>query len=390
MLRRRIAYIAACAVALVAFVGTNVPLALGALLLLVVLFAGSAVCCSVAASSLELGFEVPPACEVGQPLSLRIAVRRRILVPIGRIECTVSCRNVMMGANRSSLVTLDASAAPQSRYELPLRTDACGRVELAAGDVRVCDPLGLLRRTAEARFSGSYTVYPRMLDLTVPLERSPRATYSGTAYDPRRRGQDMSEPFDIRDYRETDSLHAIHWKLSSKLDKLLVREASHPSNYDVLLLVDAGLRDEDGAPTPANVLTAILELAASISYEFLRQNLGHNVAFSDEGGLADAMVDSPASFDEMLDVLMGTPLPPTFGVDVGAFEWYRRERSFTKTVLITGAMDQRAFVEMGSVTDLSVVHVASAGAKAVEETDAFAITSIPVEDVASGVKSVVI
>lgn len=390
MLRRRIAYIAACAVALVVFVGTNDPLALGALLLLVVLFVGSAACCVAAASSLELDFEVPPACEVGQPLSLRLAVRRRVPVPTGRIECTVLSRNVMMGADRSSWVTLDASAAPQSRYEFPLRTDACGRVELMAEDVRVCDPLGLMRRTADARFSGSYTVYPRMLDLAVPLERSPRATYSGTAYDPRRRGQDMSEPFDIRDYRETDSLHAIHWKLSSKLDKLLVREASHPSNYDVLLLVDAGLRDEDGAPTPADVLTAILELAASISYELLRQNLGHNVALADEGGLTDAMVDSPASFDEMLDVLMGTPLPPVFGVDVATFEWYRRERSFTKTVLVTGEMDQRVFVEMGSVTDLSVVHVASAGAKAVEETEAFAITSIPVEDVASGVKSVAI
>lgn len=389
MVRRRIAYAVALVVALIAFLGTNNPLALAVLLLLAILLAASAVAGMVLAATTDLACNVPASCEVGQPLALAIEVRRGVRLPAGRIECRVRCRNLMRGSEQVTPVILDAADGRTARFELPLDTSACGRIELSVEEVRQCDPLGLLRRAGRGSFSGSYTVYPRVLDLTVPMERSPRAAFSGVTYDPRRRGQDRSEPFDIRDYRATDPPHAIHWKLSSKFDRLLVREASHPSNYDILLLVDAGLSRPGGAPVPDAAITALLDLAASVSFALYRQNMGHNVAFASEGRLADAMVDSAASFEGMLDVLVGTPLPAVLGVDGGLFDWYRREHSFTKTVLVTASVDLRACSEMGAVTDLSVLLVTEAGAKAVEETGPFALTSIPAEDIGS-VKSVVI
>ncbi len=67
----------------------------------------------------------------------------------------------------------------------------------------------------------------------------------------------MSETFDIREYRPPTPA-SIHWKLSSKMDKLMVREASHPSNYDVFVLVDLGRAAEGGGVRPADVLAAAL------------------------------------------------------------------------------------------------------------------------------------
>lgn len=390
MLRHRIVYLAAFAASLVVFVGTNAPAALGVLLFLAILFAASATVCAMAAARTELEFRAMPACEVGQPHSLTITARRRFPVPSGRIVGTVRFRNLLLGEERPVSVMLDASAAHEARFDLPLDADTCGRVEFAVEDVWLQDPLGLVSRPVRGAFSGTYTVYPRVIDLTVPLERSPRATFSGMTYDPRRRGQDMSEPFDIRDYRQTDPVHAIHWKLSMKTDKLLVREASHPSNYDVLLVVDAGLHFADGTPVPRDVTTAILEMAVSVSYELCRQNLGHNVAFPEGDRLADVMVDTTASFGDMLDMLVGTPLPATMGVDVAVFDAYRREHSFTKTVVVTGAVNDAAFAVVGTMTDLSVVDVAASGAKAVGDAVAFGLTSVPVEDVGARVKSVVI
>lgn len=390
MLRRRLAYLGAFLVALVTFLGTNEPLAFGVVVLLVVLFAAGAVSCVALAATIELEAEAPASCEAGQPFLLTMVVRRMVHLPVGRIECTVRCRNVMTGDEQAIPVVLGASYAPVARFELPLDTSMCGRIELTVNEVRLCDSLGLLRRAVSSVQTLSFTVYPRVLELSVPLERSPRAAFSGVAYDPRRRGQDMSEPFDLRDYRPTDPPHAIHWKLSTKLDKLLVREASHPSNYDILVLVDAGLHRPDGTAMPLEAIRAILELAVSVSYGLCRQNVGHNVAFTDDGQLRDAMVDSLASFDEMLDVLVGTPLQDVSGVDAGAFEWYRREHSFTKTVLVTGCVDEHALVEWGAVFDLSVLVVSEEGATAVAQAGSFTLTSFSVDDVNSRVKSVVI
>lgn len=390
MLRRRIAYAGAIALAFVAFVGTNEPLALGITVLLVALAAACAVSCVMLAATIKLAIEAPASCEAGQLCTLTLAVRRQVHLPAGRIECTVRCRNVMTGGEQVIPVALAASYAPVARFELPLDTSMCGRIEVAVGEVRLCDSLGLVCRAVSGTHALSFTVYPQVLEVTVPLERSPRAAFSGVAYDPARRGQDMSEPFDLREYRPTDPPHTIHWKLSTKLDKLIVREASHPSNYDILVLVDAGLHQPDGAPVSLDVIKAILELVASVSFGLCRQNVGHNVAFADGAQLRDAMVDSTSSFNEMLDVLVGTPLPQVQGVDAHVFEWYRREHSFTKTVLVTGSVDEHAFIEWGAAIDLSVLVVSEDGATAVAQTGSFTLTSFSVEDVTSRVKSVVI
>jgi len=61
-----------------------------------------------------------------------------------------------------------------------------------------------------------------------------------------RKGTDYSEIFDLRDYRSGDDVRAIHWKLSGKLDRLVVKEASDPTRYQVVLMPDLGREDPDG------------------------------------------------------------------------------------------------------------------------------------------------
>lgn len=390
MIRRRIAYGLAFFFAIVAFIGTNSPVAHAAVVTLVLLLVSSIATCMVAASRIGLSFQVPASCEVGSDLALAIKVRKQRLMPMGGIECKVTCHNILMHKTETIMVELGAMDKTFARFDLPLKSDECGRIELEVEAAYVFDPLGLYRRRINCRYASSYAVYPHVLDLVVPLERSPHASFAGMVYDTRRRGQDMSEPFDIRDYRTSDPLRAIHWKLSSKFDRLLVREASHPSSYEVLLLVDAGLYNLQGDLESTKTMTAVLDLAASLSYELCRQGLGHNVAFVGEESLSDCMVDSAASFEEMLDIMVGTPLPHSNGVNAAMFEIYRRERSFTKTVLVTCSADEALFTQIGASTDLSVVHITTTHVKAVEETPSFSLTSIPIEDVATHVKSVVI
>ena len=43
---------------------------------------------------------------------------------------------------------------------------------------------------------------------------------------------------DLREYRPGDSLHEIHWKLSAKTDKLIVREAEEPNRGLIVLSFD--------------------------------------------------------------------------------------------------------------------------------------------------------
>lgn len=55
--------------------------------------------------------------------------------------------------------------------------------------------------------------------------------YSGS-----RPGDDPGETYDIREYRSGDSIRQIHWKLSGKLDDIMIREKSFPVDDTVLIL----------------------------------------------------------------------------------------------------------------------------------------------------------
>ena len=102
----------------------------------------------------------------------------------------------------------------------------------------------------------------------------------------------------------------------------------------------------------------------------------------------DAMVDSPASFASALDLLVSVPLPLSFGQAAQLFDAYRRECSFTKTVLVTTMVDHVALGVMGRLTDLSVLLVEAGGAESVEDAEAFRITRIPVDALEERVRSV--
>ena len=79
-----------------------------------------------------------------------------------------------------------------------------------------------------------------------------------------KRGYDATEVFDLREYQPGDSIRSIHWKLSEKFDTVLVREASDTSNYDILILFDAGCFSY-GYKYGAEVLSAAVSAAASVS-----------------------------------------------------------------------------------------------------------------------------
>lgn len=79
-------------------------------------------------------------------------------------------------------------------------------------------------------------------------------------YSGNRPGDDPGETYDIREYQQGDSIRQIHWKLSGKLDDIMIREKSFPVDDTVLILAEAfqAEREPRRAETVAEVLSAII------------------------------------------------------------------------------------------------------------------------------------
>lgn len=105
-----------------------------------------------------------------------------------------------------------------------LPTQHCGTLQLRPYKLYVYDYLGLFRLKLRRVSGVDVTVMPKL----VPVENVPTLMPSiSRAWKPKP-GGGFSENHEMRLYRPGDKLNQVHWKLSSKVGKLMVREAMEP------------------------------------------------------------------------------------------------------------------------------------------------------------------
>ena len=347
MIANKITYIVSVALLLVTFVFTANAAALAAAAALIAMPVITVVACRSSVALLKLSFELPRSCVVNAPLVLRITLDRPLMFR-GRMELSFSVYNQLTG------------------------TRTVRSVSLALED---------------ADFYGLFTVYPEILDIQVDPHQSASAGLEGTSYDPHRSGQDASEVFDVRPYHEGDAVKSIHWKLSTRFDDLLVREASRPQDHAIAILFGAFARDFEHSSRP-EVLSAVLSLTASISLALTRQGYHHVVVAAPEGSLAVCPVDDRRGFNKMLDTLTATPLGPTYSALDEQYAKLVAAKGISKTVLVAVSVDEQAFIEMGRLTDLSVFHVSdSVESFGIERGANYTITHCPVSSDSARIKS---
>lgn len=387
MIANKITYIVSVALLLVTFVFTANAAALAAAAALIAMPVITVVACRSSVALLKLSFELPRSCVVNAPLVLRITLDRPLMFR-GRMELSFSVYNQLTGTRTVRSVSLAPAMGRPALFELELDSAVCGAHTITLDTARLVDEMGFTSLALEdADFYGLFTVYPEILDIQVDPHQSASASLEGTSYDPHRSGQDASEVFDVRPYHEGDAVKSIHWKLSTRFDDLLVREASRPQDHAIAILFGAFARDFEHSSRP-EVLSAVLSLTASISLALTRQGYHHVVVDAPEGSLAVCPVADRRGFNKMLDTLTATPLGPTYSALDEQYAKLVAAKGISKTVLVAVSVDEQAFIEMGRLTDLSVFHVSdSVESFGIEHGANYTITHCPVSSDSARIKS---
>ncbi len=180
--------------------------------------------------------------------------------------------------------------------KLPIHTAHCGCIAFAAARVRVLDHLGLIALPVRRCAPVLVTVLP------VPAAPDPvPKLFDFASYDLRPKpGGGFSEEHELRPYREGDPLVSVHWKLSSKHDSLIVREALEPRVKPVILSFDMA-----GAP---EALDATLAQLAWLSNRLSAHHIAHLLQWYDaDGRLVSERVTGKQSFDRLLKRLLSRP-----------------------------------------------------------------------------------
>ena len=387
MIANKITYIVSVALLLATFVFTANAAALAAAAALIAMPVVTVAACRSAVALLKLGFELPRSCVVNAPLVLRITLDRPLMFR-GRMELSFSVYNQLTGMRTVRSVSLAPAMGRPALFELELDSTVCGAHTITLDTAHLVDEMGFTSLALEdADFHGLFTVYPKVLDIQVDPHQSASAGLEGTSYDPHRSGQDASEVFDVRPYHEGDAVKSIHWKLSTRFDDVLVREASRPQDHTIAVLFGAFACDFEHSSRP-ELLSAVLSFTASISLALMRQGYHHMVVATPEGSLAAYPVDDRRGFNKMLDALTATPLGPTHPTSNEQYAKLVAARGISKTVLVTLGVDGQVYIDLGRLTDLSVLHVSdSVESYSIERGANYIITHCPVSSDSARIKS---
>ena len=272
---------------------------------------------------------------------LRLTAENASPLPCARVRFKLLRRNALGHTGDTYLdsaqETVQFSLPPNRAFSLQpnLHLAHCGKVELSVSRVDVCDMLGLVCLPVPRGNSpcgGCVYVLPELQSRRIDTEDAADLGLDSSTYSPDKPGGDPAEIHELRDYRPGDPRHSIHWKLSTRLDRLIVREFGLPLNPCLHFLLE--LR---AGATPANAEYMLGTLLALSEYLTAREAV-HSISWVGEGDvLRTVSVTGPESLAAALHELLALPGQQPWSA-ISRFAAEEAGRSDTHLVyLISGA-----------------------------------------------------
>ena len=171
------------------------------------------------------------------PVSVVIDNHSRLFFP--KAYATVSVCHAFSDTPEKIRLCFPLHGRNSSRLTFCIRPDCCGAVRIKIEKVRIPDYFRLFS-TKMKKINAELEILVLPETLKLDIQDTAEAVYSPEShrYAPDKAGDDPSELFGIHEYHEGDAVSRIHWKLSSKSDKLFIKEFGYPIEKQILLLAE--------------------------------------------------------------------------------------------------------------------------------------------------------
>lgn len=167
-----------------------------------------------------------------------IKIKNRFILPIERIVLNMTCENSFLNVRSDCKTRFSASPFGCEQADINISSEHIGKMNVTLKNAVVSDALNLFRFRKKLNSTSTVAFLPQLYPITVKLRSNMYMSGDADTYSKTKPGDDPSEVFDIREYKDGDKLNRIHWKLTVKQGNYMVREFSLPLNENILLYAD--------------------------------------------------------------------------------------------------------------------------------------------------------
>ena len=276
-----------------------------------------------------------------------------ILLASKAVGVELECQNRMFDIFQTRRLLLNLGDK-KSEYEIPVSKEQCGEIMVRCQEAYVYDLLGLFRVPIKSFGEMTTIIYPQKVQMHVEMSKDIYGRPREEGQIQNRRGNDPSEMFDIREYVPGDDIRAVHWKLSSKTDTLILREASDPSHYNLAVLIDLGLEQEN-EPVSSASLNAAIAYGSGIMEKLVRQRVAFCVVIPTKTGLRVYEIREEWDLHQFCAIWYGIPMQKNAGTGFQLFLRERMEQKFTRMLILTAGKYEQDLKGMSQRIGITVI-----------------------------------
>lgn len=256
------------------YFGSSIALALAMLLILIPMI--SIPVNLYVRAHLQTGFETAVNLRKRDTGIFTLKLENPTLFPVLRVRCRIQSENQLNREKHETDIFTWLPSFKKKQTALSVGSKYCGRLRLSVHEVVLYDCFGVFGIRCRCHSVGYVTVQPDTFDMNVQMIPTPNSIEESDVYSQVRPGSDLTETYQIREYVPGDSPKQIHWKLSGKFDKLIVRDPALPITRNVLIFWER--TGDSGNPA---LIDAQAEVLVTICRNLLEQSVQFTLGWND-------------------------------------------------------------------------------------------------------------
>lgn len=204
----------------------------------------------------------------GEKIAMRVNIQNRCFLPIASLALNLYYRADGEKSYKKYSLTIPVKAHSTENVVVNITPKHCGTVECYIKKAVVSDLIGLLSLPKKLGYRCRIAVMPVETECSAAVENSFDSISDSMTFSSCRSGDDPSEVFGLRDYRNGDRMNRIHWKLSSRSSDFIVKELSMPISSKLLIVPDiSACRNRDE-------VDLVMDVFASLARFLVCENIG--------------------------------------------------------------------------------------------------------------------
>lgn len=215
-----------------------------------------------------------------EKILVQITIRNGFFLPLSRVKVKLRVDNILNQTRKEFSLMIPVGAHDAETITWTMYSENCGQICLSMVKLTLYDYFGLFVFSKQSEQSKRVYILPQHQSISPKVDLSKQIQLDSDTYSSSKPGCDSSETFGVRDYSPGDSPRSIHWKLSAKLDHLIIRQFSLPINNSYYLLLEMVKPPED--QDFAQVLDNMIDCVFSLSRFLLINQMYHTIAWYNE------------------------------------------------------------------------------------------------------------